>query len=218
MSWDSYIDNLIAQSKDGGGQTHVDKACIIGLDGGARWTSDDHASALKVANLAGCCECIVCYLLSLGTANLLVFWETPVYFDRCALWGSLNHVVLKPFCVCRSFMVGRTCLGTIQVYASCHSRKMAGYPCCCWVLHSTHSCTIKGCFQQRACLCGGLVTCHATIGGSRTTDVCDTPVSLGGLVIATLNRKSYKRFDQVPSLPQTWLASVVYSFFRLCVL
>ena len=76
MSWDSYIDNLIAQSKDGGGQTHVDKACIIGLDGGARWTSDDHASALKVANLAGCCECIVCYLLSLGTVNLLVL-EKP---------------------------------------------------------------------------------------------------------------------------------------------
>ena len=59
MSWDSYIDNLIAQSKDGGGQTHVDKACIIGLDGGAKWTSDDHASALKptpteAANIAKC--------------------------------------------------------------------------------------------------------------------------------------------------------------------
>ena len=62
--------------KDGGGQMHVDKACIIGIDGGAQWTSNDHPSALKVANLAGCYECIVCYLLSLGAVNLLVF-EKP---------------------------------------------------------------------------------------------------------------------------------------------
>ena len=48
MSWDSYIDNLIAQSKDAGGSVHVDKACIIGLDGGAKWTSDGHANAYKV--------------------------------------------------------------------------------------------------------------------------------------------------------------------------
>ena len=59
MSWDSYIDNLIAQSKDGGGQTHVDKVCIIGLDGGAQWTSNDHPAALKLcpdeaANIARC--------------------------------------------------------------------------------------------------------------------------------------------------------------------
>ena len=44
MSWDSYIDNLIAQSKDTAGQSHCDKACIIGLDGGAKWTSDAHAN------------------------------------------------------------------------------------------------------------------------------------------------------------------------------
>ena len=59
MSWDSYIDNLIAQSKDGGGQTHVDKVCIIGLDGGAQWTSNDHPAALKLwpveaENIARC--------------------------------------------------------------------------------------------------------------------------------------------------------------------
>ena len=58
MSWDSYIDNLIAQAKDGGGQTHVDKVCIIGLDG-ARWTSDDHSAALQLwpveaENIARC--------------------------------------------------------------------------------------------------------------------------------------------------------------------
>ncbi|XP_038058890.1 profilin-like [Patiria miniata] len=47
-SWDSYIDNLIAQSKDASGTTHVDKACIIGLDGGAQWTTDNHPNALKL--------------------------------------------------------------------------------------------------------------------------------------------------------------------------
>ena len=39
-AWDSYIDNLIEQSKDESGQAHIDKACIIGLDGGGKWTSD----------------------------------------------------------------------------------------------------------------------------------------------------------------------------------
>ena len=48
MSWDGYIDNLCAQSKDSSGTAHTDKACIIGLDGGAKWTTDGPASALKV--------------------------------------------------------------------------------------------------------------------------------------------------------------------------
>jgi len=48
MSWDSYIDNLVQQSKDGEGQEHTDKACIIGLDGGASWTTAGHALALKL--------------------------------------------------------------------------------------------------------------------------------------------------------------------------
>ena len=48
MSWDSYIDNLIAQSKDASGNAHADRACIIGLDGGAKWTSDQHPCALKL--------------------------------------------------------------------------------------------------------------------------------------------------------------------------
>ncbi|XP_038053199.1 profilin-like isoform X1 [Patiria miniata] len=47
-SWDAYIDNLIAQSKDEGGTPNVDKACIIGLDGGAKWTTDNHPNALKL--------------------------------------------------------------------------------------------------------------------------------------------------------------------------
>ena len=47
MSWDSYIDNLVAQTKDAAGTAHCDKACIIGLDGGA-WTTAGHANAFQV--------------------------------------------------------------------------------------------------------------------------------------------------------------------------
>jgi len=47
MSWDSYIDNLVAQTKDAGGNAHADKACIIGQDG-SKWTTDGHANALKI--------------------------------------------------------------------------------------------------------------------------------------------------------------------------
>ena len=39
MSWDSYIDNLVAQTKDSSGSAHCDRAAIIGIDGGAAWTS-----------------------------------------------------------------------------------------------------------------------------------------------------------------------------------
>jgi profilin len=47
MSWDSYIDNLIGYCRDASGDVHCDKACIIGIDGGSKWTSDAHAKALK---------------------------------------------------------------------------------------------------------------------------------------------------------------------------
>ncbi|XP_068686204.1 profilin-like [Montipora capricornis] len=53
MSWDSYIDNLIAQTKDSAGTVHSDKACIIGLDGGAPWTTAGHANALKLQGVEG---------------------------------------------------------------------------------------------------------------------------------------------------------------------
>lgn len=48
MSWDSYIDNLVAQSKDASGHAHCDSACIISIDGGAKWTTDAAPQALKV--------------------------------------------------------------------------------------------------------------------------------------------------------------------------
>jgi len=59
MSWDSYIDNLLAQTKDASGTTHADRVCIIGLDGGAAWTTAGHPNALKLqgsegANIAKC--------------------------------------------------------------------------------------------------------------------------------------------------------------------
>jgi profilin len=53
MSWDGYIDTLIAQSVDGNGSAHCDSACIIGLDGGARWTSDAHAKGMKLSPQEG---------------------------------------------------------------------------------------------------------------------------------------------------------------------
>jgi len=49
MSWDSYIDNLIAQTKDAKGSAHCDKACIIGIDG-SMWTTAAHANAFKVSD------------------------------------------------------------------------------------------------------------------------------------------------------------------------
>ena len=52
-TWDDFIDNLIEQSKDKSGQAHVDKACIIGLDGGANWTSNQHPCALKLTRYEG---------------------------------------------------------------------------------------------------------------------------------------------------------------------
>ena len=48
MSWDSYLDNLVAQSKDATGATHIDRCCIIGMDGGAKWTTDAHPQAFKL--------------------------------------------------------------------------------------------------------------------------------------------------------------------------
>lgn len=53
MSWDSYIDNLLGHSKDSTGHGHVDKACIIGLDGGAPWTTSACPNALVLQGQEG---------------------------------------------------------------------------------------------------------------------------------------------------------------------
>lgn len=43
MSWNTYIDNLIAQSSD-----NCDKACIIGFDG-SQWTTKDHSNNFNLS-------------------------------------------------------------------------------------------------------------------------------------------------------------------------
>lgn len=53
MSWDGYIDNIISQSKDASGTTHVDKAAIIGMDGGGSWTTPGYAKALNLQGSEG---------------------------------------------------------------------------------------------------------------------------------------------------------------------
>ena len=45
MSWDSYIDNLIAQS-----QSQIDQAAIVGLNGG-KWTTDNHPNVFSLIRL-----------------------------------------------------------------------------------------------------------------------------------------------------------------------
>lgn len=49
MSWDGYLDKVVAQSTDSSGAAHADKAVIIGLDG-KKWTSDGNGYALKISN------------------------------------------------------------------------------------------------------------------------------------------------------------------------
>jgi len=53
MSWDSYLDNLCAQSNDSTGKAHCGKAAIISLDGGASWTSPDHPHGIKISAAEG---------------------------------------------------------------------------------------------------------------------------------------------------------------------
>jgi len=48
MSWNNYIDSLIAQTKDVTGTVHCDKACTIGIDDGISWTGQTHNNALKL--------------------------------------------------------------------------------------------------------------------------------------------------------------------------
>jgi profilin len=48
MSWDSYIDNLIGQCNG-----MADKACIIGLEGGAAWTTAEKETAIALQGNEG---------------------------------------------------------------------------------------------------------------------------------------------------------------------
>jgi len=58
MSWDSYLENLVAQSGDASGQRHCSKGFIIGIDGG-QWTTDASDKAFiispdEISNIADC--------------------------------------------------------------------------------------------------------------------------------------------------------------------
>lgn len=46
-AWDSYIDNLIGQSKTAEGKPQVDKAVIIGMDGSI-WTSNNGGKFMQI--------------------------------------------------------------------------------------------------------------------------------------------------------------------------
>jgi len=48
MYYDSYIDNLCAQSNDSTGKAHCDKAAIISLDGGAALTSPNNPHGIRI--------------------------------------------------------------------------------------------------------------------------------------------------------------------------
>ena len=48
MSWNDYIDNLIAQSKGSSGKANIDKACIIGLENGNMWTTQENPHVLRL--------------------------------------------------------------------------------------------------------------------------------------------------------------------------
>ena len=49
MSWDSYLDNLCAQAKSVDGTEHIDKCCIIGLECGKAWSTNEHPKALELS-------------------------------------------------------------------------------------------------------------------------------------------------------------------------
>ena len=48
MSRNDYIDNLIAQSKGSSGEANIDKACIIGLEKGNMWTTQENPHVLRL--------------------------------------------------------------------------------------------------------------------------------------------------------------------------
>ncbi len=80
MSWDSYIDNLLAQSKDTSGNAHADRACIIGLDGSSPWTTDSHARVWNEPSYIAVLYCVWNPYLSIGEG----LDEMPNYYVRGA--------------------------------------------------------------------------------------------------------------------------------------
>lgn len=81
MSWDSYIDNLVAQCQDG----NCDKGVIIGLDGGAPWTTPGHAKALAISPEEGAAiaKCFKAQDFSSMAANGVRIGGVKYQFLRC---------------------------------------------------------------------------------------------------------------------------------------
>ena len=91
MSWDSYLNNLVAQSKDSSGTAHVDRCCIIGLDGGAPWTTNKHECALKVS-----------YNRHLPIESEIMYKQDNANLNNylCYLYSSLADCIVVCVCVC----------------------------------------------------------------------------------------------------------------------
>jgi len=53
MSWDSYIDNILAQSKSADGGDNADQAGIFSLDGGSPWTTAHGALGVVLSTAEG---------------------------------------------------------------------------------------------------------------------------------------------------------------------
>jgi len=53
MSWDSYIDNILARSKSADGTDNADQAGIFSLDGGSPWTTAHGALGVVLSTAEG---------------------------------------------------------------------------------------------------------------------------------------------------------------------
>ena len=133
MSWDSYIENLIAQSTDSYGNVHADIACIIGLDG-SKWTTDDHPNAIKLSPGEACVigrvfkeEDFTAFMVSLVQAEGVSYtflreMDKKVVFAKCRGKGSLAFQRSKT-----AVIIGHTAEGSQQGTVNVAVGRIADY-------------------------------------------------------------------------------------------
>ena len=133
MSWDSYIENLIAQSTDSYGNVHADRACIIGLDG-SKWTTDDHPNAIKLSPGETCVigrvfkeEDFTAFMVSLVQAEGVSYtflreMDKKVVFAKCKGRGSLTFQRSKT-----AVIIGHTAEGSQQGTVNVAVGRIADY-------------------------------------------------------------------------------------------
>lgn len=133
MSWDSYIENLIAQSTDSYGNVHADIACIIGLDG-SKWTTDDHPNAIKLSPgetyVIGRVfkeEDFTAFMVSLVQAEGVSYtflreMDKKVVFAKCKGRGSLTFQRSKT-----AVIIGHTAEGSQQGTVNVAVGRIADY-------------------------------------------------------------------------------------------